>query len=83
MPGNAMKRLIAAAFALAVLSGPLYAQDREDPVKLEKKQEADRIESQYKAALKRMDKTNETTANDPWANMRGTGNSKTDSKTKH
>jgi hypothetical protein len=86
MPGNAMKRLIAAAIALAVLSGPLYAQSRaptksDDPVEQQKREEAARIEQQYKDTLKRMDgKKTDASANDPWANMRGTDNSKTDSK---
>lgn len=85
-----MKRLIAIAIALAALSGPLYAQGRaspksDDPAEQSKIDEARRIEQQYKDTLKRMDKMDKKTevnANDPWANMRGSDNSKTDTKTK-
>jgi uncharacterized membrane protein YccC len=84
-----MKRLIATAIALAALSGPLYAQGRappksDDPVEQQKRDEAARIEQQYKDTLKRMDiKKTDASANDPWANMRGAGNSNTDSKPQH
>jgi hypothetical protein len=87
IPDDAMKRLIATAIALVALSGPLYAQGRpapksDDPAEQAKIDEARRIEQQYKDTLKRMDKKTEANANDPWANMRGTDNSKTDTKTK-
>jgi hypothetical protein len=87
MPGNAMKRLIAIAIALAALSGPLHAQGRtppksDDPVEQQKRDEAARVEQQYKDTLKRMDgKKTDASVNDPWSNMRGTDNSKIDSKT--
>jgi small-conductance mechanosensitive channel len=86
MPENAMKRLIAILIAIAALSEPLYAQSRappksDDPAEQLKIDEARRVEQQYKDTLKRMDsKKTEASANDPWANMRGTDNSKTDSK---
>ncbi|HEY1310162.1 MAG TPA: hypothetical protein VGF02_04365 [Pseudolabrys sp.] len=80
-----MKKMIAvlAAFAaFAMLAGPAYAQRSKEktPLQIEdqqKKEEHERIEKQYNAALKRTSKTDAAAAApDPWANMRGTDDSK-------
>jgi hypothetical protein len=84
--GIAMKKLIAvtvALAALATLTGPVYAQrtKQQTPLQIEeaqRKQERERIEKQYDAALKKTDRSAATSpANDPWANMRGTDDPKT------
>jgi hypothetical protein len=83
MPGDTMKRLIVvtlAAVALTALMGPVYAQRKgsaKNPEEEQKRQEAERIDRQYKATLKRMDNKTENTVVDPWKDMRGTDDSKT------
>jgi len=81
-----MKRLIAVSVTLATfakLAGPAYAQQKQKektPLQEEysqKKAEQERIEKQYEAAMKR-NRTDAAApaATDPWANMRGTDDSK-------
>jgi hypothetical protein len=82
-----MKRLIAVVIALAALTGPLHAQTsmkksgEKTPLQIEeeqKKKEAERVDEEYKAALKRAQgAAAEKTATDPWQNMRGVDDSKT------
>jgi hypothetical protein len=80
-----MKRLVtvsAVLAAFAMLAGPAYAQRSKEktPLQIEdqqRKEEQERIEKQYNAALKKTSKTDEApAATDPWANMRGTDDSK-------
>ncbi len=82
-----MKRLIAVSVTLAafaMLAEPAYAQKKEKektPLQIEdqqKKEDQARIEKQYEATMKR-NKADAATpaATDPWANMRGTDDSKT------
>jgi hypothetical protein len=85
LPGIAMKRLIAVVIALAALMGPVYAQFKGQtpppPLQVEqeqKKKEAERVDQEYKAALKRTQgAAAEKTVTDPWQNMRGVDDSKT------
>ena len=80
-----MRKLIAVTVALLALAGTVHAVYAKDktPLQIEDEQRAQeraRIEKQYDTALKKTDKTVAAPAvNDPWANMRGTD----DSKTKH
>jgi hypothetical protein len=80
-----MKKLIvvsAALAAFATLAGPAHAQKAKEktPLQIEdqqKKEEQERIEKQYNATLKKTSRTNEAAvAIDPWANMRGTDDTK-------
>jgi hypothetical protein len=78
-----MKRLIAVTFtavALIALMAPVYAQRKgsaKNPEEEQKRQEAERIDRQYKATLKRMGDKTENAVIDPWKGMRGTDDSKT------
>ena len=76
-----MKRMIAvmlAAVALTALAGPVYAQSKgKNPEEEQKRQEAERIDRQYKATLKRMDNKSDNAVVDPWKDMRGTDDTKT------
>jgi hypothetical protein len=86
LPGIAMKRLIAVVIALAALTGPLHAQasmkksGEKSSLQIEeeqKKKEAERIDQEYKAAIKRSQgAAAEKTVTDPWQNMRGADDSK-------
>ena len=83
-----MKRLIALTIALTALTGPMHTVFAKDKSLLQiedeqKAQERDRIQKQYDAALKRGDRTAAVPAvNDPWANMRGSNDAKSNSKPK-
>jgi hypothetical protein len=83
-----MKRLIAtiaALAALAVLTGPLYAQmgkreraptalQAED---IQKKKDAEKAEKEYQAAMKKTQvQGTAPTVIDPWQNLRGADNAK-------
>ncbi|MGH6665215.1 MAG: hypothetical protein ACREB2_09985 [Pseudolabrys sp.] len=82
-----MKRLIAiaaVAVALSALAGPVYAQrsrsgpkNANEAEEQQKREEAARIDRQYKATLKRMDNKSEKVVVDPWKDMRGTADAKT------
>ncbi len=76
----------------ALATGPTFAQggskqkQAPQPVKspgqIEKEREANRIDEEYKAQLKRSKNDSATTrVNDPWSKMRGSDDSKTDTKT--
>jgi Ni/Co efflux regulator RcnB len=69
-----MKKLVFGAVALAVLAAPAFAQNKDDDplmvLEREKKQQAERLDQQYKRTLDRTRKENETARSDPWANMR-------------
>ena len=69
-----MKKLVFGAAALTMLTAPAVAQMKDsDPIMVqerEKKQEAERLDQQYKRTLDRTRKENDTARSDPWANMR-------------
>ena len=83
-----MKRLFSIAFALAALSGPLYAQQMrgerpKTPLQVEeeqRKKEAEKVDQEYTAAMKKgqIGATQKVVV-DPWQNMRTVD----DSKPKH
>jgi hypothetical protein len=78
-----LRALFVGAMMAACLAGPAFAQNKqhnlptatEDP---QKKKDAEAIDKQYKATLERTRKTKtETTAADPWQNLRDNDDSKT------
>jgi hypothetical protein len=79
-----MARIIVAMMLVAVTAGTAgqaFAQKKQDDSPLavearEKKKAAEAIDQQYKATLKRTEKTDAPVRVDPWQNMRGTDNSK-------
>ncbi len=80
-----MKRLIAATVALAVLTGPVIAQQpkSDDPIALEqeqKKKDAADVDRQYKSTLEKTRQETKEIRTDPWSNMRGSDDSKTKAK---
>ena len=83
-----MKRLIAVTVALTALAGPLHAVYAKDktPLQVEDEQRAKEralIQKQYDTALQKTDRSAAVPAvNDPWANMRGPNDVKSNSKPK-
>jgi len=85
MLGAAMKKLFAVTFALATLTGPVYAQSHshqtpQTPMQAEdaqKKKEAERTEKEYQAAMKKSQgpATGQAVV-DPWQNLRGVDDGK-------
>ena len=75
-----MRKLVAGIIALGFLSGPAFAQKKDDdPLVIqerEKKQQAEALDRQYKRTLDQTRKEVETPRNDPWANMRGSNDNK-------
>jgi len=79
-----MARYIVAFVLLAIIAGPVLAQEKpsDNPLAVDeqqKKKEADAVEKQYNATRKFRDQAATPTRSDPWQNMRGAD----DSKTKH
>jgi len=79
----AMKRLLAATFMLASLTGPVLAQQQQqkedDPIVVEQKQkkkDAEENDKRYKATLDRTRQDTTTIRIDPWSNIRGADDSK-------
>ncbi|MBI3705431.1 MAG: hypothetical protein HY244_16660 [Rhizobiales bacterium] len=77
-----MRRIIAATFMLASLTGGVFAQaaKEDDPAVGEQKQKlrnAEEIDKKYKSTLERTRKDTAVTRADPWSNMRGADDSKT------
>jgi hypothetical protein len=71
----AMKKLLASAVILAILSSPAFAQlgNKEDPLVAEEKEKqkrAEALDKQYKQMMERSRKDTETPKTDPWSNMR-------------
>jgi hypothetical protein len=74
----AMKKLLASAVILAILSSPAFAQlgkKEDDPLVLEEKEkqkQAETVDKQYKQMMERLRKDKDTGAakTDPWSNMR-------------
>ena len=75
-----MKKLVVSAVLLGILSGPAFAQKKEnEPLEVQdrdKKQQQDALDQQYKRTLDRTRKEGEPVRADPWANMRGSGDGK-------
>ena len=81
---TAMARYIVAIVLLAVIAGPVLAQEKpsDNPLAVDeqqKKKDALEVEKQYNATRKFRDQAATPTRSDPWQNMRGPD----DSKTKH
>lgn len=87
-----MRTFIVGAVLAACLAGPAVAQLNKQPAPnpladddKQKKKDAEQIDREYKATLRRVDKGGTPTVapTDPWSNMRGTDGAKTnDSKSK-
>ncbi len=82
-----IKTIIVGALLAGYLAGPVHAQgmspeNDESPLQLEEKQkqrEAASVDKQYKSTLQRTRggaTTAATPADDPWSNMRGSGDAK-------
>lgn len=72
---------IALTAVLAAVAGPVFAQQKQDESPLavearEKKKNAEAVDQQYQATLKRTQKDDAPVRIDPWQNMRGTDASK-------
>ncbi len=85
MLGATMKKLFAVTFALATLTGPVYAQMSsrqriQTPLQIDeaqKKKAAEKAEKEYQAAMKKTQgQGGDKTVVDPWANMRGADDGK-------
>ena len=81
---TAMARYIVAIVLLAIIAGPVLAQEKpsDNPLAVDeqqKKKDALEVEKQYNATRKFRDQAATPTRSDPWQNMRGPD----DSKTKH
>ena len=79
----AMARYIVAVVLLAIIAGPVLAQQKspadKNPLVEEyarKKKEAEEVEKQYNATRKDSDQAATPTRVDPWQNMRGADDSK-------
>jgi hypothetical protein len=77
-----MRKILSSALALAILSGPAFAQQSrdDDPIMIQerdKEQQAKALDKQYKRTLDQTRKENDArTRTDPWANMRGQNDGK-------
>jgi hypothetical protein len=77
-----MRKILLSAVALAILSGPAFAQQSrdDDPIMIQerdKQQQAQSLDKQYKRTLDQTRKESDTPVRtDPWANMRGQNNGK-------
>ena len=81
---TAMARYIVALVLLAIIAGPVLAEEKpsDNPLAVDeqqKKKDALEVEKQYNATRKFRDQAATPTRSDPWQNMRGAD----DSKTKH
>jgi hypothetical protein len=70
----AMKKLVATAFMLGIVTAPAFAQGKEsEPLEIlerDKKLQAEALDKQYKRMMERNRKEGETQRADPWSNMR-------------
>jgi hypothetical protein len=77
-----MARYIVAIVLLAIIAGPVFAQEKpsDNPLAVEeqqKKKEAEEVDKKYNAMRKNRDQAATPTRTDPWQNMRGADDSKT------
>jgi len=81
-PGfKTMRTIVASTIALAILSGPAFAQARpDDPIMIQerdKQQQREALDKQYKRTLDQTRKENgPAPRSDPWSNMRGQSDGK-------
>jgi len=75
-----MRKFVVSAILLGILSGPAFAQKKEnEPLEIlerEKKKQAEALDQQYKRTMDRTRKEGDPTRTDPWANMRGSNDGK-------
>ena len=77
-----MARYIVAIVLLAIIAGPVLAEEKpsDNPLAVDeqqKKKEAEAVDKQYNAMRKNRDQAATPTRTDPWQNMRGADDSKT------
>ena len=77
-----MARYIVAIVLLAIIAGPVLAQEKssDNPLAVDeqqKKKEALEVEKEYNSTRKYRDQAPTPTRVDPWSNMRGADDSKT------
>ena len=70
-----MKKHVATAVMLGLLTAPAFAQQGKDSEPLEildrdKRQQAEALDKQYKRMMERNRKESDATRTDPWSNMR-------------
>jgi hypothetical protein len=67
-----LRWIIAGITAVAMFAGPLRALAQQDakPEEIEKKRNAEALESRYQRALQNTSEASKPVNNDPWANMR-------------
>lgn len=81
-----MKKLTVGLVLVSLLSVPALAQRRGGAAappsaeEMQKKRDAAEVDRQYKDALSRTKSESAPARVDPWANMRGTGDTKTTTK---
>jgi hypothetical protein len=77
-----MRKILASAVILAILSLPAFAQQQkkeDEPLAIlerEKQKQAEALDKQYKRMMDRSRKDTETPKTDPWSNMRTPNDSK-------
>jgi hypothetical protein len=73
-----MRKFVASAIVLAILTSPAFAQNDEPLVTIEKEKQrqAEALDKQYKRTMERTRKDSDKTRNDPWASMRSPNDGK-------
>ena len=77
-----MRKLLASAIVLAILTCPAFAQQQkkdDEPLMIlerDKERQAEALDKQYKRMIDRSRKDTETPKTDPWSNMRAPNDSK-------
>jgi hypothetical protein len=75
-----MRKLVASAVALAILTLPAFAQKKEDEplqiIERDKQKQAEELDKQYKRMMERNRKDADAPKTDPWATMRGQNDGK-------
>jgi len=69
-----MRKLLASAVMLAILSSPAFAQKKEDEplaiIEKDKQRQVEAVDRQYKRMMERSRKDTDMPKTDPWSNMR-------------
>jgi len=75
-----MRKLVASAVALAILTLPAFAQKKEDEpleiIERDKQKQAEELDKKYKRMMERNRKDADAPKTDPWATMRGPNDGK-------
>jgi len=75
-----MRKLVASAVALAILTLPAFAQKKEDEplevIEKDKQKQTEALDKQYKRMMDRNRKEGDAPKTDPWATMRGPNDGK-------